>query len=82
MKKKYNYKYIVGFLLGLFIVLGSAYASIRYSSSIVLYDKNATNLISTDVQNAIDELAGIYQLPSTCPEGKICFHKLPSLHIN
>ena len=79
MKKKYNYKIIIGFIIGIFTSFGIVYGTILYSSSIVHYDNSNATLSSTNVQGAIDELANEYAALTTCPSNKICIAKKSTL---
>ena len=79
MNKKYNYKYLIGFVLGILLFGGSVYATIRYSANVFYYDKTRSTLSSTNVQGAIDELANKYATLTTCPSNKICFAKKSTL---
>ena len=56
---KNNIKFIYGFILGVILTGTSTYAAILYASSDVSYDNlNSSGINSTNVQDAIDELAG------------------------
>ncbi len=77
--RKYNYKYLIGFILGIILFGGGVYASIKYSANAFYYDKNRSTLNSTDVQGAIDELANKYSSLSPCPSNKVCIAKKNAL---
>ena len=77
--KKYNYKYIIGFVIGLTLIGGVVYAAVNYSANVFFYDKTRSTLNSTNVQGAIDELATKYATLTTCPSDKICFPKKSTL---
>ena len=77
--RKYNYKYLIGFILGIILFGGGVYASIKYSANAFYYDKNRSTLNSTDVQGAIDELANKYSSLSSCPSNKVCIAKKNTL---
>ncbi len=79
--KKYNYKYIIGFIIGIILFGSTAFAVINYSANMFFYDKTSSTLNSDDVQSAIDELANTYSNFSSCPSDKICFTKKTSLAI-
>ena len=61
--------------MGLLLFGSSAYAAILYSSSIVYYNNSSTNIISNNVQGALEELATQYQGNYRCPAGKVCTRK-------
>ena len=79
--KKYNYKYIIGFVIGILLFGGVVYAAVNYSANVFFYDKTRSTLNSTNVQGAIDELATKYAAAAltTCPSDKICFTKKNTL---
>ncbi len=77
--KKYNYKYLIGFILGMILCGGSVYAAIMYQSNIVSYNSASSNLTSSNVQAAIDELATNYAALSSCPSDKYCVAKKSTL---
>ena len=77
--KKYNYKYIIGFVFGLILFCGVVYAAVNYSANVFFYDKTRSTLSSTNVQGAIDELAIKYANLTTCPSDKLCLHKKSTL---
>ncbi len=70
--KKDNIKLIVGIVLGSLLSFTTAHAmqEIAFNSNIVLYNNTNSHLISTTVQNAIDELHDLYEQavapPPTC----------------
>ena len=78
--KKYNYKLVLGFILGVILFGGGVYASILYSANIVYYDSTSSSLNSTNVQGAIDELATKYA-NLTCPSDKVCYPKKTTLSL-
>ena len=55
-EKKYNGKYLFGFLLGILLSGTVVYATITYSASDIFYNSNSSSLTRVDVQGAIDEL--------------------------
>ena len=71
MKKSYNYKFIIGLILGLILVTG-VYAVDTILSSDVVYDSTNSSLSSGDVQSAIDDLASKIEVPTSCPNGYYC----------
>ena len=77
--KKYNYKYLIGFMLGMVLFGSSAYAATQYSASVFYYDKTKSTLNSTNVQGAIDELANKYASLTSCPSNKVCLTKKNTL---
>ena len=77
--KRYNYKLIIGFILGIILFGGVVYSEILYNSNIVHYDNSNGTLTSSNVQAAIDELATRYAAVSSCPSDKICFAKKSTL---
>ena len=81
MIKDKNYKYVIGFVLGIIIFGGSVYASIRYSANLFYYDNNDSTLNSSNVQGAIDELAAKYDSLLTCPSDKVCVQKKSTLSL-
>lgn len=70
--KKYNYKYLIGFIMGILLCASSAYAAIMYTSNMISYDHTTSNLTSNNVQAAIDELATRYNISAPCPSDKVC----------
>ena len=79
--KKYNYKYIIGIILGILLCGGGVYAAIKYSANVFYYNNNSSTLNSTNVQGAIDELANKYASLSSCPSDKICIQKKSTLSL-
>ena len=79
--KKDNYKYIVGFIIGIILFGGTTYATIKYAASQVVYDNNNSTLVGTDVQTAITELANKYSQVSSCPSDKVCVQKKTTLAV-
>ena len=79
MNRKYNYKIIIGFILGILLCGGSIYASIIYSANVFYYNNSTSTLTSNNVQAAIDELANKYTQLSNCPSNKICIAKKSTL---
>lgn len=57
MKKDYIKKNIIGFIIGVFLCIGTfVYAAVTFPSSDVSYDNKESGLSSTTVKGAIDEL--------------------------
>lgn len=77
--KKNNYKYIIGFIIGIILFGGVVYAAINYSANVFFYDKTRSTLNSTNVQGAIDELATKYAALTTCPSDIVCILKKSTL---
>ena len=77
--KRYNYKLIIGFILGIILFGGVVYSEILYNSNIVHYDNSNGTLTSSNVQAAIDELATRYAAVSSCPSDKVCIAKKSTL---
>ena len=77
--KKYNYKYLIGFIFGVILFGGSVHATIKYSANVFYYDKNRSTLNSTNVQAAIDELASKYGSLQSCSSYVICLAKKNTL---
>ena len=77
--KKYNYKYLIGFIIGILLSGGSVYAGIMYSSNIISYNHASSTLTSNNVQAAIDELAAKTSNVTSCPSGKLCLAKKSTL---
>ena len=77
--KKYNYKYISGFIIGIIIFGEVVYATVNYSANVFFYNKSSSTLNSDSVQGAIDELATKYANLTTCPNDKICIPKKSTL---
>lgn len=57
LKKKGNYKLLIGVIVGLLLSSTFVYAATTVASSKVLYDNSNSRLTSTNVQDAIDELS-------------------------
>ena len=77
--KKYNYKYVIGFIIGIILFGEVVYAAVNYSANVFFYDKTRSTLNSTDIQGAIDELATKYANLTVCPNDKICLPKKSTL---
>lgn len=54
MKKNENYKWIVGFIIGVLLAIPLVYAVTTYASSDVYYNNSGSSLASADVEGAID----------------------------
>ncbi len=81
MNKKYNYKYVIGIMLGIILWGGSVYATIKYPANVFYYNNASSTLNSTNVQGAIDELANKYASLSSCPSNKVCLAKKTTLAV-
>jgi CHASE3 domain sensor protein len=74
--KSYNYKILIGLVIGLFIFIPVVFAASIYLSSDVYYNNTNSTLSSTDVQSALDELATKYsKINKKCPDGYTCTQK-------
>lgn len=73
-EKSYNYKFIIGLLIGLLLVTGVSAASNIISSN-VIYDSSNASISTGDVQGAIDDLSNKIESPTSCPEGYTCTPK-------
>ena len=75
---KRNYKeylkVLLSFVVGIFLALGIGYAAtIFFNSNVVSYDNSNSDLTSTDVQGALDELYNkCHDAATTCPDGVYC----------
>ena len=71
-KKNYNYKILVGLVIGIFLSVTGVYAATTYVGNGVdlTYDNSKSGLSSTNVQDALDELYG-----KSCPDGYVCLKK-------
>ena len=76
MKKSYNYKIILGLVIGIILSAGGVYAATTYIGNGVdlTYDNSKSGLSSTNVQDALDELYG-----KSCPDGYVCLKKKNTL---
>lgn len=73
MKKNnsYNYKILIGFIIGVVLSTTSVYAfTYMGSGKDLVYDNQKSEISATNVQDALDE---IYQ--KFCPDGYICVKK-------
>ena len=77
MKKSYNYKIILGLMIGIILSASGVYAATTYVGNGVdlTYDNSKSGLSSTNVQDALDELYG----KSSCPDGYVCLKKKNTL---
>ena len=75
-KKNYNYKILVGLVIGIFLSVTGVYAATTYVGNGVdlTYDNSKSGLSSTNVQDALDELYG-----KSCPDGYVCLKKKNTL---
>ena len=75
-KKNYNYKILVGLVIGIFLSVTGVYAATTYIGNGVdlTYDNSKSGLSSTNVQDALDELYG-----KSCPDGYVCLKKKNTL---
>ena len=76
MKKSYNYKIILGLMIGIILSAGGVYAATTYIGNGVdlTYDNSKSGLRSTNVQDALNELYG-----KSCPDGYVCLKKKNTL---
>lgn len=76
-----NYKFIIGFVIGIFFSITGVYAASLYVAKGVYYSNDNSNLSSEDVQGAVDELAEKAKKfnGSDCPEGYQCLKKKDNL---
>ena len=77
-KKKKNYKWIIGFVVGIVVSITTVYA-VTYvgSGSDLTYDNSSSGLTSTNVQDALDEL---YKYKE-CPKNFVCIKKKNTLAV-
>ena len=75
-KKSYNYKIILGLMIGIILSVSGVYAATTYIGNGVdlTYDNSKSGLSSTNVQDALDELYG-----KSCPDGYVCLKKKNTL---
>ena len=67
----YNYKILIGFIIGVVLSTTSVYAfTYMGSGKDLVYDNQKSEISATNVQDALDE---IYQ--KFCPDGYICVKK-------
>ena len=81
LKRRKNYKWIIGIMIGIILSLTGVYAATQYTSKNIYYNNEKSSLSSEDVQGAIDELAEKAKAPagSSCPSGYVCFQKKTTL---
>ncbi len=73
--KSYNYKLLMGMILGILLsVIGVKAASYLGSGSELVYDNSSSGLSSVNVQNALDEVYG-----KICPDNYVCLKKKSTL---
>ncbi|MDD5827030.1 MAG: hypothetical protein PUD25_04605 [Bacilli bacterium] len=73
--KGYNYKLLMGVILGILLsVVGVRAVSYLGSGSELVYDNSSSGLSSVNVQNALDE---VYS--KICPDNYVCFKKKSTL---
>ena len=73
--KGYNYKLLMGVILGILLsVVGVKAASYLGSGSELVYDNSSSGLSSVNVQNALDE---VYS--KICPDNYVCLKKKSTL---
>ena len=70
-KKSYNYKFIIGIIIGLLLVSGVYAASYIGNASELSYDNTTSGLSSSNVQDALEELYNMID-NINCPEGYYC----------
>ena len=76
MKKSYNYKIILGLVIGIILSASGVYAATTYIGNGIdlTYDNSKSGLSSTNVQDALDELYNKF-----CPSGYVCLKKKTTL---
>ena len=76
-KKNYNYKILIGLVIGIFLSVTGVYAATTYVGNGVdlTYDNSKSGLSSTNVQDALNELYG----KSACPDRYVCLKKKNTL---
>ena len=81
LKRRKNYKWIIGIMIGIILSLTGVYAAIQYTSKNIYYNNEKSSLSSEDVQGAIDELAEKAKTlsGSSCPSGYVCYQKKTTL---
>ena len=81
LKRRKNYKWIIGIMIGIILSLTGVYAATQYTSKNIYYNNEKSSLSSDDVQGAIDELAEKAKAlaGSSCPSGYLCFQKKTTL---
>ena len=81
LKRRKNYKWIIGIMIGIILSLTGVYAATQYTSKNVYYNNEKSSLSSDDVQGAIDELAEKAKAlaGSSCPSGYACIQKKTTL---
>mgnify|MGYP004691225345 CR=1 FL=1 len=73
--KSYNYKLLMGMILGILLsVVGVKAASYLGSGSELVYDNSSSGLSSVNVQNALDEVYSKF-----CPDNYVCLKKKSTL---
>lgn len=77
-EKSYNYKLLIGIIIGMFFSIIGVYANTTYvGNALDLTYNNSNNILSsTNVQDALDEL---YEMK--CPEGYFCIRIKNNLEI-
>lgn len=70
-KKSYNYKFIIGIIIGLLLVSGVYAASYIGNATELSYDNTTSGLSSSNVQEALDELYNMKD-NMNCPKGYVC----------
>ena len=72
LKRRKNYKIIIGIVIGIVISITTVYAATYIGSgSDLTYDNGTSGLTSTNAQDALDELYK-YKTSKKCPDGYIC----------
>lgn len=81
LKRRKNYKWIIGIMIGIILSLTGVYAATQYTSKNIYYNNEKSSLSSEDVQGAIDELAEKAKAlaGSSCPSGYACIQKKTTL---
>ena len=73
--KSYNYKLLMGMILGILLsVVGVKAVSYLGSGSELVYDNSSSGLSSVNVQNALDEVYSKF-----CPDNYVCLKKKSTL---
>jgi hypothetical protein len=73
LKRRKNYKILIGILIGILLSATAVYATTKYASKNIYYINENSSLSSDNVQSAIDELADKFSNNKGCPKGYECF---------
>ena len=71
-EKKYNYKFLVGIVMGIIASSIVVVYATAYAANIVYYNNVNRTLSSNNVQGAIDELATRFTPYTSCPSNYVC----------